>query len=457
MTTSVVTSPQTDVAGGDPPRRARVYGLDVARSLAILGMLVAHFGGEAAVLAGGDDWAVRVVRFVDGRAMPLFVVLSGAGITLLLRRSTRPVRELAGRAVLLLLAGLLLEYTTSVAVILQCYALFFLLALLVRRLSDRWLLGLAGLIVAAGAATRMFLAPHLPKAFEHVGGLSEHIGALRVVLRPDVLLSELVLTGLYSVLPTFAFFLVGMWLGRRDLSSKRLRVGLLLGGAAMAVVGYGAGWLTSAQREAPAALVATYGDAFVDVMEEAALQGLSLSQYIEYGAVVEQTSVAELLGVSEDDVPATLAQLEQIERDPVVEDFMSPDGWWLLNAAGHSHLPAWMVGATGFALFMVGVCLVLADLLPRATLPFARAGQLALTLYVTHLLLLRWPMNNWPWGFTATETILLTCGGFLVAVLVSWLWRLRFAQGPLEAGLRWAGSVSGRGGGGGRADAGAGG
>lgn len=457
MTTSVVTSPQTDVAGGDPPRRARVYGLDVARSLAILGMLVAHFGGEAAVLAGGDDWAVRVVRFVDGRAMPLFVVLSGAGVTLLLRRSTRPVRELAGRAVLLLLAGLLLEYTTPVAVILQYYALFFLLALLVRRLSDRWLLGLAVAVVAVGAATRMLLVEHLPKAYEHVGGLVEHIGAARLLLRPDVLAGELVVGGAYSALPTFAFFLVGMWLGRRDLTSRRLRVGLIVGGLAMAVVGYGVGWSTDSQREPSAALVAAYGDEFVEMIGDAATQGLTLSQGLELSAVLEQMSLAEMLGVPESDVPAVLDQIAQIERDPLVVEFTEPDGWWLLNAAGHSHQPAWMLGATGFALFVIGICLVLADLLPRATRPFAAAGQLALTLYVAHLVLLRWPMQNWPWGFTPTETILLTCGGFLVAVLVSWLWRLRFAQGPLEAGLRWVGGVSGRGGGGGRADAGAGG
>lgn len=421
-----------------PPRR-RVLGLDVARSLAILGMLFAHFGGAFEATTDSDDWAVRVVQFVNGRAMPLFVLLSGAGVTLLLRGTTRPVRQLAGRAVVLLLAGLLLEYTTPVAVILQCYALFFLLALLVRRLSDRWLLGLAALIVAAGAATRMFLAPHLPKAFEYVGGLSEHIGALRVLLRPDVLLSELVVTGPYSALPTFAFFVVGMWLGRRDLASKRLRVGLLLGGAAIAVVGYGTGWLTEAQREAPAALGDTYGQDFVDIMDDAAVNGASLSQYVEYFAVVGHQSVAEVLGVPEADVPAALAQIEQIERDPMVVEFMSPDGWWLLNSNGHSHLPAWMLGATGFALFVVGLCLVLADLLPRLTLPFARAGQLALTLYLTHLLLLRWPMQNWPWGFTATEAVLLTTGGFLVAVLVCFLWRLRFAQGPLEAALRRAG------------------
>lgn len=420
-----------------------MLGLDVARSLAILGMLFAHFGSEVAAITGGDDWAVRVVRFVDGRAMPLFVLLSGAGVTLLLRRSTRPVRELGGRAALLLVIGLLLEYTTPVAVILQVYALFFLLALVVRRLADRWLLVLAAAIVAAGAASRMFLAPHLPKAYQYVEGLSEHIGALRVLIRPDASMSELAITGPYSALPTVAFFLVGMWLGRRDLTSRRLRVGLIAGGLAMAVVGYGVGWSTDSKREPSAELIAAYGDELVDAIGGASVQSLTLSQGIEYQSIVERMSKAEMLGVSEAELPVVMEQVAQIERDPLVVEFTEPDGWWLLNAAGHSHMPAWMLGATGIALFVIGLCLVLADRLPRVTLPFARAGQLALTLYVAHLCLLRWPMENWPWGFTATEAILLTTSGFLVAVAVSFLWRMRFSQGPLESVLRLAGGTRG--------------
>ena len=54
------------------PKPPREIGLDVARALAVLGMLLAHFGAAA---AGEDDgWAGSVTRFVDGRAMPLFVM-----------------------------------------------------------------------------------------------------------------------------------------------------------------------------------------------------------------------------------------------------------------------------------------------------------------------------------------------------------------------------------------------
>jgi uncharacterized membrane protein YeiB len=418
--------------------RARVLGLDVARSLAILGMLLAHFG-SVALAEDPTGWPNSVVRFTDGRAMPLFVLLSGAGVTFLLRRSTRPVRELLGRAALLLLLGLLLEFTTPVAVILQSYALFFVLALGLRFLADRWLLVLAAATAAAGAAARMFLADDLPKAYEHVGGLSEHIGALRLVLRPDVLASDLFVTGFYSALPTLAFLLVGMWLGRQDLASRRLRTGLIAGGLAMAVVGYGAGWLTDDRRAPADELVDTYGEELVVAIEEAAVQGATLTQFLEYAAVAEQTTVAEVLGVPDSMEPEVMAQLVEIEQDPLVRELTEPDAWWLLNAAGHSHMPAWLFGTLGFSLFVTGLCLVAADRFPRATLPLARAGQLALTLYVAHLVLLRWPMQDWPWGFTSAEAVLLIVSGFLVAVALSHLWRLRFRQGPLETVLRLAG------------------
>lgn len=421
-----------------PTTRTRVLGLDVARSLAILGMLLAHFGSFA-LGENPDGWPNSVVRFTDGRAMPLFVLLSGAGVTFLLRRSTHPTRELLGRAALLLLLGLLLEFTTPVAVILQSYALFFVLALGLRFLADRWLLVLAAAATAAGAAVRMFLADDLPKSYEHVGGLSEHIGALRLLLRPDVLASDLLVTGFYSALPTLTFLLVGMWLGRQDLASRRLRTGLIAGGLAMAVVGYGVGWLTDDQRAPSAELVDTYGEEIVVAIEEAAVQGATLTQYLEYAAVAQQTTVAEVLGAPESMVPEVMGQIAEIEQDPLVLEVTEPDAWWLLNAAGHSHMPAWMLGALGFGLFVTGLCLVVADRFPRATLPLARAGQLALTLYVAHLLLLRWPMQNWPWGFSPAEGVLLTVSGFLVAVACSHLWRLRFSQGPLESVLRLAG------------------
>ena len=228
------------------PSSSRQIGLDVARAIAVLGMLFAHFASDQ--LDGASGWSVSVARFNDGRAMPLFVMLSGVGFVLLLKRSARPTREVCGRAMVLLLIGLAFDYTTPIAVILQFYALFFVMALLARRLPNRGLLTAAAVTVIVGATTALHLNDHLPVAFDRVSDSAETWGALALLLQPHVLLSELFFTGVYAFFPNFAFVLMGMWIGRQDLSSKRLRRGLMLVGVSMAIVGYGSGWFTVSHR-----------------------------------------------------------------------------------------------------------------------------------------------------------------------------------------------------------------
>jgi uncharacterized membrane protein YeiB len=76
----------------------------------------------------------------------------------------------------------------------------------------------------------------------------------------------------------------------------------------------------------------------------------------------------------------------------------------------------------------------LADRLPRTTRPLAATGQLALTIYVTHLLLL----NALPEALK-TETVQaasFTVGVFmLLAAAICTLWRAVLSRGPLEAAL----------------------
>lgn len=351
----------------------RHLGLDVARALAILGMFIAHFGASWSQEPGG--WTTSVVRFTDGRAMPLFVVLSGAGLSLLMQRSTRPARSIVARAAVLLLLGLAFEFTTIVAVILQFYALFLLAGLAFRRLGDRWLLVSAAAVVLLGVIAQRYVYDLLPVGSEHMNFETDTWGALPWLAEPGVLLSDLFVTGYYPFFPTMAFVLVGMWLGRQDLRSMGLRRGIALSGFVMAVVGYGVGWATDGRR----------------------------------GPIWE------------------------------VEDRAAESWWRVLDASGHSDMPAWMIGSTGAALVAIGLCLVAVDRMPRVTRPFALAGQLALTLYVAHLAALRWWLEEWPWAWGPAETLAGAAGVFGVGVLLAVVWRLRFTHGPLESVLRLVG------------------
>lgn len=422
---------------------SRKIGLDVARALAVLGMFLAHFGAAAA--AEDDGWAGSVTRFVDGRAMPLFVMLSGAGVALLLRGSTRPVRQIAGRSAVLLVAGLALEHTTGVAVILQYYALFFLVALALQRVADRWLLVGAAGVTAVGAVTRLYLIEHLPHGFQHVGSNAADIGALRLLLRPDVLLGDLLFGGVYPLFPTFAFALVGMWIARQRLSSGRLQAGLVVVGLSFALAGYGSGWSTDDHRELDDTVIAEYGP-FAELALLADRNGLELDEGIEFLALSSQTTADEVYAEQAAALGITAVELEeavqQLADDDALAEAVQPTAWDLLDAAGHSHMPAWMLGAGGWAMAVIGASLAIASRARRLLMPLVYAGQMALTLYVAHLCLLRWPMRSWPWGFGPAEGVLLTVGGFAAAVVVCSIWRQRFAHGPLETLMRRAGGIS---------------
>jgi uncharacterized membrane protein YeiB len=95
-------------------------------------------------------------------------------------------------------------------------------------------------------------------------------------------------------------------------------------------------------------------------------------------------------------------------------------------------MPLWMLGSIGSACAVLGGMLLLTDRLPRATWPLAATGQLALTVYVGHLLLLA-ALPELLKREAVTEAFL-TVGVFvLLTAAVCTLWRAVLPRGPLEA------------------------
>ncbi|RBY85657.1 hypothetical protein [Blastococcus sp. TF02A-30] len=94
-----------------------------------------------------------------------------------------------------------------------------------------------------------------------------------------------------------------------------------------------------------------------------------------------------------------------------------------------------MVGSTGVAVAVLGVCLVLADLLPVLTAPFEAVGALALTVYSAHIVLIwaLWTVDPLREGGSATW--LLFAGTALVGAAA---WRAARGRGPLERLLTWS-------------------
>jgi uncharacterized membrane protein YeiB len=449
-----------------PKQRQRVLGLDMARGIAILGIFLNHYGGQATI--GQKGWATSVVSFTSGRALPIFVLLSGAGFTFLMRRSTKPVREMAGRAVFLLLAGLAFDSTMAIGVILQFYALYFMVGLLFRRLPDRWLLWSAAAVAAIGAVTTLYLNKHLPQTLSYSFPSPTHTwGTLRLLAHPWDLFVNLVFNGGYPLLPVFAFFLVGMWLGRKNLGDLHLRRRIGAVGLAMTIAATGAGWATQSHRpsRSPGALEAQLGALIasgLSVQEAAAKLGLNASggpggpggpgaqppgdapagQAPGGGAFAGAPPGGAPSGPPPGGAPTGQPPGSPGQGPGAGPAAADPTGWTWLDQTGHSNMPVWMIAATGFALAIVAACLMLADRFRRITMPIVFAGQLALTLYLGHIALLRWPLKRWPYHLGAGGVVAAIFGGFIAAMLLSTAWRRWFAQGPLESLLRLAGKAA---------------
>ena len=131
-------------------RPDRVVGLDVARALAVFGMLGAHVGAVASdVGLLPSSW----LGVVNGRSSILFAVLAGISVALLSGRTVpvhgddlvrARVRIFVRAAWVLVIGGALEALGTDIDIILGVYAVLFVLALPFLRWPPRRLLLAAG-------------------------------------------------------------------------------------------------------------------------------------------------------------------------------------------------------------------------------------------------------------------------------------------------------------------------
>ncbi|MHB1063998.1 MAG: acyltransferase family protein [Georgenia sp.] len=217
--------------------RRRLVGIDVARGLAILGMFVAHLGDDG--VGGRHDPAWFVIA--DGRSAALFALLAGTSLALISGRQRPPAGAMLTRArlatlvravVLLVVGWFLVALGTPVAVILPAYAVLFVMATPFLGLRRRWLVLTAGVATLASPTLIALLTTPSP------GGrsvLARTFGTVDPVRLP---LDELV-TGYYPALVFIAYVLVGLAVGRTDLTRRGIQVGLALGGSALAALGWG--------------------------------------------------------------------------------------------------------------------------------------------------------------------------------------------------------------------------
>lgn len=344
----------TDFSTQKPTRRSRIVGIDLARAIALIGMMTAHLYAIYHV----DAYETFAYQLVSGRSAALFAVLAGVSVAIVTApgrsnpASHRPA--LAIRAVWVILIGLVLGSAgTGIAIILVNYGLLFLLALPFIRLRAAWL---AALAVAWGLLTPVLshlLRPELPEFTYAVPGVES-------LSTPFQLFTELTVTGYYPVLTWGTYLFAGMAVGRLDL--RRASVGAMIAGvgAALAAIGWGI-WRIVASK---------------DTAREALLQS----------AAGEWRLSAENWDLFEESL-----------RRGLYGNAPADTWWWLGVWSPHGSTIADFVHTTGTALLVIGVCLVTVQVtartagILRAWQIVAGAGAMTLTLYSAHVLLLATP------------------------------------------------------------------
>lgn len=254
----------TESAPAPTTGRTRIDGIDLARGLAIIGMVMVHV---APPLAGDGGW--YGISF--GQASTLFALVAGVGITLSSRRGdvTANRARLVWRTVWLLPVGLGLSVLgTPVAVILQYYALWFLLAAPVLTWPSRRLATLTTVGMLVGPTVLVWAQVTNPGWYSSPGG---DIGGRGVWFGEA---GDVLLTGYYPTVSWVWIVYAGMLLARLDLRSDRVAGSLAGGGAIVAAATYGVAavlrdtvdlgrwqpWLdTTGHSDTPLEMLATLG------------------------------------------------------------------------------------------------------------------------------------------------------------------------------------------------------
>ena len=223
----------------------RVGGADLARGLAVIGMIAAHLLWiEDFDFADAASW----IAVVDGRSSILFATLAGVSIGLV-TGGPRPLPppemqvargRLTVRAGMLWLIGIWLIATgVPVYVILPAYAILFLLALPLVTLRARTLFLLAGALA--------LVMPFVQVLLDRLVFWSTTWGQLVDAA-----------TGWHYPFPVWiAFVVAGLGVARAGILRTHVQLWMLGAGAALAVVGYG----LDAATGAPASAVSSFGGA----------------------------------------------------------------------------------------------------------------------------------------------------------------------------------------------------
>lgn len=408
-------------------------GLDLARGLAVLGMMAAHMLSTPDLsLFEPHTWGA----LVHGRSSILFAVLAGVSIALMTGRGNIPDPQraavmrlgLIARGAVVFAIGLVLELLgTPIAVILTAYGALYIAATVFIRWRTISLLISAAVLALAGPP----LLAVLQAVTLSTGGPG----------------TELVLFGTYPVMVWLALILGGMAIGRMRLEGMREKGALLIAGIVLAAAGYGLGTLADTESA---------DDSSSSSVMDSSISGSADSSSaadIDYPTAVSPEQIDFTGALCDDYGDGYISCYPEQDAVPDDEELVeeTPSGWgehlalvaqehpWGSAVSAftavypHSGGVAEIVGSGGFAVMVIALCLLACGPLRALLIPVAALGSMPLTAYSVHLvsyLIIAGP------GATIDSVAVWAWTGGAMA-LVATLWTVRHRRGPLEALTAW--------------------
>lgn len=375
-------------------------GIDVARGLAIFGMIGVHVGISTAVEGGNQaTWT----SLVEGRSSILFAVVAGISVALATGSMRRPTGEalrsarlrMAGRALAVLGIGLALELLGSnIAVILPVYGVLFLIVIP--------FIGLRRRTLAITSAALTLTGPTLIAALQAFtfGGSGAGV--------------DFLIRGSYPLTVWLPLILAGMVLGRSNLGEIKTAASVLGIGVVLAVSGYtigtaingtSNGWLSTS----------LFGSS--SVSSSGSGSGSWFSSMPGAGSL--SGSYAERLASA--DIGSTIAA-----------------AW---GVGPHSGGTFEIIGSGGFAFAVVGASLLLARRLRVVLVPLAAVGSMPLTAYAAHVIsfaVLITPLGLAPGLIDGEYSLAFWFACIAVLLVGCTAWALTMGRGPLERVTAWA-------------------
>jgi len=202
----------------------RIVGYDLARAVALLGMLLVNFSVLLGNGSSDPTWLDYLIEMIKGRAAATFVVLAGVGLSLLTKsvylskdRAAISAKRLTllKRSLFLLVIGLFNFVISPISDILHFYAVYIAIGACLLTLPNRYLVVLALATIAA--------RPFVMTGFDFVKNWDFNTVADTGIWNVSGIIGHFLFNGCFPVIPWVAFVMVGMWIGRRNLSDHYLR------------------------------------------------------------------------------------------------------------------------------------------------------------------------------------------------------------------------------------------